>query len=39
LKNSPVLILDEASPAAVDNETEAALQRSLELITAERTPW
>ncbi|APD47325.1 ABC transporter ATP-binding protein/permease [Synechococcus sp. CS-602] len=36
LKNSPVLILDEAT-AAVDNETEAAIQRSLELITAERT--
>ncbi|MDM7938676.1 MAG: ABC transporter ATP-binding protein [Cyanobium sp. CZS 48M] len=36
LKNPPVLILDEAT-AAVDNETEAAIQRSLELITAERT--
>ena len=36
LKNPPVLILDEAT-AAVDNETEAAIQRSLELITADRT--
>lgn len=36
LKNPPVLILDEAT-AAVDNETEAAIQRSLDLITADRT--
>ena len=36
LKNPPVLILDEAT-AAVDNETEAAIQRSLDVITAERT--
>ena len=36
LKDPPVLILDEAT-AAVDNETEAAIQRSLERITAERT--
>jgi len=36
LKNPPVLILDEAT-AAVDNETEAAIQRSLDRITAERT--
>ncbi|NDF62123.1 MAG: ABC transporter ATP-binding protein [Synechococcaceae bacterium WBB_3_034] len=36
LKNPPVLILDEAT-AAVDNETEAAIQRSLDWITAERT--
>ncbi|MGA0022370.1 MAG: ABC transporter ATP-binding protein [Vulcanococcus sp.] len=36
LKNPPVLILDEAT-AAVDNETEAAIQRSLDHITAERT--
>jgi ATP-binding cassette subfamily B protein len=36
LKDPPVLILDEAT-AAVDNETEAAIQRSLELITADRT--
>ena len=36
LKNPPVLILDEAT-AAVDNETEAAIQRSLEHITADRT--
>ncbi len=36
LKNAPILILDEAT-AAVDNETEAAIQRSLEKITANRT--
>ncbi|MFM7435715.1 MAG: ABC transporter ATP-binding protein, partial [Vulcanococcus sp.] len=36
LKNPPVLILDEAT-AAVDNETEAAIQRSLDQITAKRT--
>ncbi len=36
LKNVPVLILDEAT-AAVDNETEAAIQRSLMRITANRT--
>jgi ATP-binding cassette subfamily B protein len=36
LKNVPVLILDEAT-AAVDNETEAAIQRSLLRITANRT--
>jgi ATP-binding cassette subfamily B protein len=36
LKNPPVLILDEAT-AAVDNETEAAIQRSLDLITKDRT--
>ena len=36
LKDPPLLILDEAT-AAVDNETEAAIQRSLDLITAERT--
>jgi ATP-binding cassette subfamily B protein len=36
LKNPPVLILDEAT-AAVDNDTEAAIQRSLDQITAERT--
>ncbi|MFM9073096.1 MAG: ATP-binding cassette domain-containing protein, partial [Cyanobium sp.] len=36
LKDPPVLILDEAT-AAVDNETEAAIQHSLETITADRT--
>jgi ATP-binding cassette subfamily B protein len=36
LKNPPVLILDEAT-SAVDNETEAAIQRSLERITIGRT--
>ena len=32
LKNAPILILDEAT-ASVDNETEAAIQRSLRKIT------
>ena len=36
LKDPPILILDEAT-SAVDNETEAALQRSLERISADRT--
>ncbi len=36
LKNPPILILDEAT-SAVDNETEAAIARSLEKITAQRT--
>lgn len=36
LKNPPILILDEAT-SAVDNETEAAIQRSLEKITRNRT--
>ncbi|MCP9815236.1 ABC transporter ATP-binding protein [Synechococcus sp. GreenBA-s] len=36
LKDPPVLILDEAT-AAVDNETEAAIQRSLDTITRHRT--
>ena len=36
LKNPPVLILDEAT-AAVDNETEAAIQHSLDRVTADRT--
>jgi ATP-binding cassette, subfamily B, bacterial len=36
VKNPPILILDEAT-SAVDNETEAAIQRSLERITKNRT--
>lgn len=36
LKNPPILILDEAT-SAVDNETEAAIQRSLEKIIVNRT--
>jgi ATP-binding cassette subfamily B protein len=36
LKDPPIMILDEAT-SAVDNETEAAIQRSLERITAGRT--
>lgn len=36
LKNPPVLVLDEAT-SAVDNETEAAIQRSLSQITRDRT--
>ncbi len=36
LKDPPILILDEAT-SAVDNETEAAIQRSLEVITQNRT--
>ncbi|MBL1176013.1 ABC transporter ATP-binding protein [Pantanalinema sp. GBBB05] len=36
LKDPPILILDEAT-SAVDNETEAAIQRSLEHITQNRT--
>lgn len=36
LKDPPILILDEAT-SAVDNETEAAIQRSLDVITAHRT--
>lgn len=36
LKDAPVLILDEAT-SAVDNETEAALQRSISKISNERT--
>jgi ATP-binding cassette subfamily B protein len=36
LKDPPVLILDEAT-SAVDNETEAAIQRSMQAITRGRT--
>jgi ATP-binding cassette subfamily B protein len=36
LKEPPVLILDEAT-SAVDNETEAAIQRSMQVITQGRT--
>jgi ATP-binding cassette subfamily B protein len=36
LKDAPVLVLDEAT-SNVDNETEAALQRSIERISADRT--
>ena len=36
LKDPPVLILDEAT-SAVDNETEAAIQRSLDRISQDRT--
>ena len=36
LKNAPLLILDEAT-SAVDNETEAALQRSIQRISQGRT--
>jgi ATP-binding cassette subfamily B protein len=36
IKDPPILVLDEAT-SAVDNETEAAIQRSLEHITENRT--
>ncbi len=36
LKDPPVLVLDEAT-SAVDNETEAAIQRSLQKISSTRT--
>ena len=36
LKDPPILVLDEAT-SAVDNETEAAIQRSLSKITEGRT--
>lgn len=36
LKNAPVLALDEAT-SAVDNETEAAIQRSLTTLSKDRT--
>jgi ATP-binding cassette subfamily B protein len=37
LKNPPILILDEEATSAVDNETEAAIVRSLDRITQNRT--
>jgi ATP-binding cassette subfamily B protein len=36
LKDPPILVLDEAT-SAVDNETEAAIQRSLDRIALDRT--
>ncbi|WP_345522299.1 ATP-binding cassette domain-containing protein [Streptomyces echinatus] len=36
LKDAPVVILDEAT-SAVDNETEAAIQRTLRVFAADRT--
>ncbi|AWV90601.1 ABC transporter ATP-binding protein [Bradymonas sediminis] len=36
LKNPPILIFDEAT-SAVDNDTEAAIQRSLNRVTRDRT--
>ena len=36
LKNAPIMVLDEAT-ASVDNETEAAIQRSLHTICRDRT--
>jgi len=36
LKDPPILVLDEAT-SAVDNVTEAAIQRSLERVSADRT--
>ncbi len=36
LKDPPILILDEAT-SAVDNETEAAIQRSMERVSKDRT--
>ena len=36
MKDAPLLLLDEAN-SAVDNETEAALQRSIEQVTRGRT--
>ena len=36
LKNPPILVLDEAT-SAVDNETEAAIQRSLDVVSKGRT--
>jgi ATP-binding cassette subfamily B protein len=36
LKNPPILVLDEAT-SAVDNETEASIQRSLDVVSRNRT--
>ena len=36
MKDAPILVLDEAT-SSVDNETEEALQKSLEIISKDRT--
>ena len=36
MKDAPLMVLDEAT-SAVDNETEAALQRSIEKVSKDRT--
>ena len=36
MKNAPILVLDEAT-SSVDNETEEALQKSLDFISKDRT--
>ena len=37
LKNPPILILDEATSAALDNATEMQIQSALELLSGGRT--